>query len=80
MDDERLWQIEQATFPAEQYRQFADLRDKQRATGFTPAQEAELARLTELADLLMLQKAYAAVLLRWRGHRLPPLATPETTG
>jgi hypothetical protein len=32
----------------------------------------ELDRLTEEADLLMLRKAHAAALLRWRGHAIPP--------
>lgn len=77
LDDERLWQVERATFPADAYERFAELRDKQRADSLTAAEEAELLRLSDRADLLMLQKAYAAVLLRWRGQELPPLSTPE---
>ena len=34
-------------------------------------------RLAQEADLLALRKAYAAVLLKWRGHRLPSLAELE---
>jgi hypothetical protein len=30
--------------------------------------------LREEADLLMLRRAYAAALLKWRGHRVPTLA------
>ena len=30
--------------------------------------------LREEADLLMLRRAYAAALLKWRGHRVPSLA------
>jgi hypothetical protein len=33
--------------------------------------------LRQKADQLMLRKAYAYVLLKWRGHRLPTLAELE---
>src|SRR6266545_111576 len=44
-----------------------------------PTRDAQtsLDRLTQDADLRTLRKAYAAVLLKWRGHRLPTLADLE---
>jgi hypothetical protein len=78
LDDEQLWQIEGATFPPAQYQQFADLREKSRIGGLTTAEQDSLDRLTAAADLLTLRKAYAAVLLKWRGHRLPSLAALES--
>jgi hypothetical protein len=39
---------------------------------------AELAMLRTQADLLMFQKAYAALLLKWRGERVPSLAELES--
>jgi hypothetical protein len=78
LDDEQLWQIEGATFPAAQYQQFSDLREKSRIGGLTTAEQDSLARLATAADLLALRKAYAAVLLKWRGHQLPSLATLES--
>ena len=37
----------------------------------TQAQKFELINLRHQADLFMLKKAQAAVLLRWRGHHVP---------
>jgi hypothetical protein len=37
------------------------------------AERQELTRLLEAADQLMLRKAYAWSLLRWRGQRVPSL-------
>jgi hypothetical protein len=44
-----------------------------RAGTLEPDERATLERLTQEADLRTLRKAYAAVLLKWRGHRLPGL-------
>jgi hypothetical protein len=38
-----------------------------------PEERQELAMLRESADQLMLRKAYAWSLLRWRGQRVPSL-------
>ena len=78
LDDEQLWQIEGATFPDTEYQRFAELREKSRGSGLTPPEQDTLNRLTTASDLLALRKAYAAVLLKWRGHRLPSLAALES--
>lgn len=39
----------------------------------TPEERQELTNLRLAADHLMLRKAYAWSVLRWRGHRLPAL-------
>lgn len=39
----------------------------------TDDERAELARLRQQADWLMLRKAYAWAVLRWRGQPIPPL-------
>lgn len=78
LTDEQLWQIEGATFPEEQYAQFAELREKSRSGDLTASEQGILDQLTAAADLLTLRKAYAAVLLKWRGHRLPSLAALES--
>jgi hypothetical protein len=77
LGDDALWQLTRGTFPDHQYEQFTVLREKRRAGALTPDEQATLDRLTAEADLLTLQKAYAAVLLKWRGHRLPTLAERE---
>ena len=68
-----------ATFPQDRYDQFVDLREKQRAGALTADERTALDRLQHEADLLPLRKAYAAVLLKWRGHRIPSLAALEAT-
>ncbi len=63
-DDLRQWV--QATLPEDQYERFSALREERYERPLTASEQAELDRLTEQADLLTLQKAYAAVLLKWR--------------
>jgi hypothetical protein len=79
LSDPELEQALRATFPQEEYEQFAALREKSRGRALTATEQASLDRLTAEADLLPLQKAYAAVLLKWRGHRLPTLAELEAS-
>lgn len=74
LSDDELWQLVRGTFPETEYKQLAALREQRRAGTITPEAQATLERLSQEADLLTLRKAYAAVLLKWRGHRLPALA------
>lgn len=77
LSDDDLWQIARSTVPEVQYEQFVELREKQRVGMITPDEQATLDHLVQESDLLVLRKAYAAVLLKWRGHRLPTLADLE---
>lgn len=43
------------------------------------AESQELAALRQQSDLLMFQKAYAALLLKWRGERVPTLTELEAS-
>ena len=45
----------------------------------TPREQEELAALRLQADRLMFRKAYAAVLLKWRGERVPVPVEPPTS-
>jgi len=45
---------------------------------FTKAEQQEWENLRLEADLLMFRKAYAVVLLKWRGERIPTVAELET--
>lgn len=74
LSDDELWQRTQATFPEDQYTRLTQLRERQHEGTPSADERKELDRLMAAADLLTLEKAYAAVLLRWRGHRLPSLA------
>ncbi|SRR6266540_1776055 len=77
LSDDDLWQMVRSGMPEVEYEQFTELRAKHRAGTIAPDEQATLDRLTQDADLRTLRKAYAAVLLKWRGHRLPTLADFE---
>lgn len=77
VDDEALWQVAHSVVSAEQHEQLVLLLDKQKAGKITDAERTVLAQLQHEADRLMLRKAYAYILLKWHGHRLPTLAELE---
>jgi predicted transcriptional regulator len=58
--------------PTQQARHLA-LLDKNSRGAILPAEQEELAALRLAADRLMLQKAYAWAVLRWRGQPVPEL-------
>ncbi len=49
------------------------LLEKHQTTSLTPTERQELSDLRQQADQLMLRKAYAWAVLRWRGQRTPAL-------
>ena len=58
--------------PAQQARH-QQLLEENAAGLLTPAERDELAALRTVADRLMLRKAYAWAVLRWRGQAVPAL-------
>jgi len=78
LNDDALWQVARSTFNPEQRRRISLLLEKNRLGTITEPERATLAQLRREADQLMLRKAYAYVLLKWRGYRLPTLAELET--
>lgn len=59
--------------PVELQNRHSALLEKNRNELLTLAEQQELASLRLSADQLMVRKAYAWALLRWRGYRIPPL-------
>lgn len=78
LSDAELEQVADSTMPDEQAARLADLREQRRAGRITAVEQHLLDALLQEADLLTLRKAYAAVLLKWRGHALPSLAELES--
>lgn len=82
LSDDELQQVAQATMPDTQYERLTSLRDIQSERSLTTVEQADLDQLRQDADILALKKAYAAVLLKWRGRDLPPpftlIASSET--
>lgn len=74
LSDDDLARLAHAVFPDTQYERLSELREQRRHGTLTVDEHAELDQLMSATDLLTLQKAYAAVLLKWRGHRLPALS------
>jgi hypothetical protein len=74
LDDQTLWQLMLETVPLDQQHQLHALLLRNQAGMLTDAEREQLAILQQQADLVMLRKARAAVLLRFRGKRVPTLA------
>lgn len=70
---ETLLEIAQSQVSPSQQARYLALQEKQEAVSLTPAERQELRDLRQGADQLMLRKAYAWAILRWRGQHIPPL-------
>ena len=74
LDDQALWRVILETVPLDQQNRLHDLLLRNQADRLTHAEREQLAVVQQQADLVMLRKARAAVLLRFRGKRVPTLA------
>ncbi len=72
LDDDALWQIARSHRTEADMERYQELLDKNANDALTETERTELAQLRTEADRLMLRKAHAAGLLRWRGHHMPP--------
>jgi hypothetical protein len=73
LDIEKLLEIAQAQIESTQYQRHETLLTKNQTENLTAVEQQDLAKLRQTADWLMLRKAYAWSVLRWRGYRLPAL-------
>ncbi len=71
LDDNTLWQIFHSCKTIADMERYNILLEANSNGTITQAQKFELMNLRHQADLFMLKKAQAAVLLRWRGHHVP---------
>jgi hypothetical protein len=74
LDDEALWSIARGTISQQHQEQYNLLLSKKRQGTLTASEQTLLEKLYFEANQYMLRKAYANVLLKWRGHQLPTLA------
>jgi hypothetical protein len=72
LDDKALWQVARSYQSEAEMDRYEDLLYKNANDVLTSAERDELTHLRREADRLMLCKAHAAALLRWRGYQLPP--------
>jgi len=71
LDDNTLWQIARSHKTAAEMERYNTLLEGNSSQTLTEAERLELMALRQETDCFMLLKAQAAVLLRWRGHRVP---------
>jgi len=77
LSTEALWQAFRAELPAPRITRYDQLLAMSAAGGLNDTERAELSELRRGGDQLMYRKAYAALLLRWRGERIPSLTELE---
>ncbi|MBM4423939.1 MAG: hypothetical protein FJ030_11165 [Chloroflexi bacterium] len=71
LSDEALWRVMLERMPADRQSALETLLDKNKTGQLNEPEHNQLAALQESADLITLRKARAAVLLRFRGLRIP---------
>jgi hypothetical protein len=74
LDDQALWRVMCETVSPAQQQRLHNLLVRHQAGRLTVSQRAQLDSLQQQADLVMLRKARAAVLLRFRGKRVPTVS------
>jgi hypothetical protein len=74
LDDDALWRVMLEKVSVEDQEKISSLLTKNQSGVLTATEQERLAALQNAADLVMLRKARAAVLLRFRGKRIPTLA------
>jgi predicted transcriptional regulator len=70
---DELLAIAQAQADPMQHEYHENLLEKNQDGVLTPEEQQALTDLRQAADGLMLRKAYAWSMLRWKGHRIPAL-------
>lgn len=73
LSTDQLLEIAQAQIEPEQQAQHTALLEKNQKNEISQKERQELSTLRSKVDRLMMRKAYAWAVLRWRGHRIPPL-------
>ena len=76
--DEVLWDVAALDLAEDKAELYEQLLDKNQQGQLEENEQSLLDTLREEADLLMLRRAYASALLKWRGHRIPTLADMQT--
>ena len=77
LDDASLWEVAQSALGPEPQEELSLLLERNSLGTMTASEKVRLSELQHHGDRVMLRKAYAYVLLKRRGHRLPTLAELE---
>ena len=76
LSDDELQEVAASMMSEGDYERLSKLRDREAEGTLTPEEPAALESMWRDVDLLTLRKAYAAVLLKWRGTEL---SSPSAT-
>lgn len=71
--DDELWRIARSVVVPKDQRRYRRLLRKNSSAALSIRERQTLTELRATADKIMLQKAYAYLLLKWRGYRIPTL-------
>lgn len=71
LEDEALWRVARSRKQEADMARYQELLDKNANGRLTAADREELTKLRVEYDRMMLCKAHAAALLRWRGYQVP---------
>lgn len=74
LDDQALWQVMRERVPMDEQQRLHALLEHNQSGSLSEDEREQLTSLQQRADLVMMRKARAAVLLRFRGKRIPTLA------
>ncbi|MEW5985350.1 MAG: hypothetical protein AB1791_01805 [Chloroflexota bacterium] len=77
LSDDELWQVARSVAEAKTQRRHSLLLQKNTQGNLTDREREMLVELRMAADRLMVRKAYAYLLLKWRGYRVPSLTELE---
>ncbi len=80
LDDRSLWRIAGSRQTGADFVRYQALLDRNRNGTISDAERRELTELRIESDRLMIRKAHAAALLRWRGHQIPSTDKFQVTG
>ncbi len=71
MSDEMLWRIARTEMPVDRVALYDQLVEAAQQGTLLPNEQQQLDALHEDADLLMIHRSYAWLLLQSRGHKIP---------
>ncbi len=77
LEDDALWAVARSRKQEADMARYQELLDKNANGLLTPADREELTKLRVEYDRMMLCKAHAAALLRWRGYQVPSAERPR---
>lgn len=78
LSDDELWVVARSKVEEKSQTRLRRLLNKNKRGQLTDREREVLMESLDHADLVMLRKAYAFLLLKWRGHRIPTLAELES--